>query len=195
MRLRPTGGELLAAARTVLRESLLPSTSSEDDRQALLAMARTMAVVENELEFEQPGRPDDLERLEAARVLLREKLLPRLPQDRRYDARLVAKAMAVAAAELRLGEALERTELAGLAALLDEPPQPAADVLALRGQVAALGARFAGRIRGGGFDPGTSGHAAAVAHLRATTHGALAVSNPAYLKARAPSTAPALPRV
>ena len=184
MRIRPTGYELLATARTVLRECLLPQ-ADDDDRQALCAIARTMAIAGHELEFEQPARRDDVEMLEAARALLREKLLGRLPESRRYDTRLVAKAIAVATAELADGEAFARAELAGLAALLGEPPKAARTPHDVHAQAVPLSARLCAQIRAGDFDPGSPRYAATYAHLREATRQALLVSHPAYLEAHA----------
>lgn len=181
MRIRPTGYELLSTARTVLREHLLPQ-AADDDRHALCAIGRTMAIAGHELEFEQPARRDDVEMLEAARALLREKLLSRLPEDRRYDARLVAKAIAVATAELADGEAFARAELAGLAALLGEVPKAARTPHDVHAQAVPLSARLCAQIRAGSVDPGSPTYAATYEHLRETTRQALLVSHPAYLE-------------
>lgn len=183
MRVRPTGHELLSTARAVLRERLLPQLSL-DDRQTAHAIGRAMAIAAHELEFARPAQPEDIEMLETAHTALRDMLLTRLPVARRYDARLVAKAIAIAATELRNDNGPENEELAQIASLLREAPPPAANPSDLRRQLTALCVRLASEIRQGSVEPGSARYSAVYAHLRKTTLAALSESHPAYLKMR-----------
>lgn len=66
-------------------------------------------------------QPDGAELLKAARALLLETLLPALPEERRYEALMIASAMAIAAREMAPAspdDALAANEVAALAAAL-----------------------------------------------------------------------------
>ena len=65
-------------------------------------------------------RPTGEELRVIARQVLREELLPLLPEERRYDALMVANAMAIAARQMSFGDTLERREWQDLADLLGE---------------------------------------------------------------------------
>ncbi|HEY4249859.1 MAG TPA: DUF6285 domain-containing protein [Roseomonas sp.] len=112
-------------------------------------------------------RPDGLDLLDAARQALLEELLPHLPEARRFTARMIASAMAIAAREARQGEAWRMESMAAIAALTgpDTEPLPA----------------FALAIRNGDFDPGTPGHDRAAATLLALARARCAVSAPKAL--------------
>jgi hypothetical protein len=177
MRIRPTGYELLATACTVLREHLLPCVPP-GEQQTVRDIEHAMVLAARNLELDRPAGPEDLELLNAARAVLRGKLLGQLPADRRYDARLVAKTIAIATSELANGTQPERAELDALAALLHETPQ--SDGTARR-QLAMSYERLCADIRSGSTDPGTARYPATLAHLRAITLRALGESNPGYL--------------
>jgi hypothetical protein len=184
MRIRPTGSELLATARMVLREDVLPHVPSEG-RPAIDAIESAMALAAHKLERELPAQGEDIAQLEAARAALRGTVLGLLPKNRQYDARLVAKAIAIATNELANGNAPERAEIDAVAVLLHETPQRADTAQAVRRELGLLYARLSAAIRQGRADPGTPGYAATRAHLLGATRQALLESNPAYLAARA----------
>ena len=186
MRIRPTGTELLSAARAVLHEALLPHLP-HDEQQIAASIGRAMAIAAAEMEFDRVARREHVEQLEAARAVVREKLLARLPEDRRYDARLVAKAIAVAAMEMLNGDIPERAELIRLTALLETAPPTVAGGQELRAHLVRFYARLCADIRNGCVEPHSPRYAATYAHLREVTRQALSESHPAYLQARAES--------
>ncbi len=127
-------------------------------------------------------RPTGEELLTIARKVLREELMPLLPDERRYDALMVANAMAIAARQIAFGDAPERRERQNLAGLLgdteDGDGRAAADE-----PVGDLTRRLSAEIRGGAFDPGTPRHDAARAFLLDVTVQRLRESAPRYLEA------------
>jgi hypothetical protein len=126
-------------------------------------------------------RPSGAELLAIARQVLRDRLLPRLPEDCRYDTLMVANAMAIAAREAEAGETPLRAELAGIAALYGETAADPAGRQALTQAVAAANRRLARDIRDGAF----AGREAALRrHLDRVVAGQLAVSNPKALDRR-----------
>lgn len=132
-----------------------------------------------------PERPTGPELLEVARTVLRERLLPRLPADCRYDALMVLNAIGIAAREAEADTAPLWAELQRRADLYHEPaPQPEPRTrAALVDALAEANRRLANEIRAGAFaDPGRV--AALRAHLRRTLTDQLAVSNPKALRSR-----------
>lgn len=109
-------------------------------------------------------RPDASDLLETARAALLARLLPALPAELHYEARMIANAMGIAAR----------------AATAD--PQAAGDAIAalLPGAADPLGA-LAGAIRAGRFAPGAADHAAARAALEHLVRLRCAVSAPRAL--------------
>jgi Domain of unknown function (DUF6285) len=180
MRIRPTGYELLATACTLLCEHLLPCVPP-GEQQTMRDIEHAMVLAARNLELDRPAGPEDLELLNAARVALRGKLLEQLPADRRYDARLVAKTIAIATSELANGTQPERAELDELAALLHKTPQTDVTAGDVRRQLAMSYERLCADIRSGSTDPGMARYPATLAHLRAITLRALSESNPGYL--------------
>jgi len=112
-------------------------------------------------------RPDAADLLATARDVVLRQLLPALPEQHRFAARMVANAMAIARREplAETGPAL-----AALRAVVPAPDTPS-----------ALLARLAGEIRAGAHDPGTPRHAAVAAALVALTRLRCGVSNPRAL--------------
>jgi hypothetical protein len=112
--------------------------------------------------------------LEAARGLLRDELLPALPEGQRHAALMIANALAVAARALRQGDCAGREELESLAVLLGP--------LAEEGPRNATGENrlLCERIRAGHADEGPW-RAQVLAHLQATCRRQLEVSNPKAL--------------
>ena len=100
-------------------------------------------------------RPDGTKLLEIARAALLDDLLPALPEDQRYSARLVANAMAIAARELAAGDAPMQAERAALDRLVDDSRdgvRTEPDTESLDEALQRLTWRFAAEIRAGGRD-------------------------------------------
>ena len=116
-------------------------------------------------------RPDAAGLLETARDVLLRELLPHLPEAKRFEARMVANAMAITRREMPADTA---PALARLRDLLDMP-NSAPDTL-LR--------RLAAEIRAGERDPDRPGHAEAAGALVGLTRLRCAVSNPRALGGR-----------
>ena len=124
--------------------------------------------------------PDALGLLAIAREALLAELMPLLPAERRYEALMVAGALAAAAREIEAGDAPLREELRELAEFLGERPgeggPPGEELLRLNARLAAL-------IRAGAFDRPGPERAALIRHLRAATVRKLRETNPKYLAA------------
>ncbi|MDC0033263.1 DUF6285 domain-containing protein [Alphaproteobacteria bacterium] len=126
-------------------------------------------------------RPTGEELLMIARKLLREELVPLLPEERRYDALMVANAMAIAARQIAFGDAPERHELQDLDDLLGgtknkDSTTPMGDVLG------DLYRRLGAQIRKGQVDPGTPCHDSVYAFLLDVTIQKLRESAPKALE-------------
>ncbi len=117
-----------------------------------------------------------------ARKVLREELMPLLPEERRYDALMVANAMAIAARQIAFGDAPERRERQNLAGLLGETVEGDAST-AVSEAVGDLTRRLSAEIRSGEFDPGTPRHDAVHSFLLDVTIQRLRESAPKYLEA------------
>jgi hypothetical protein len=104
-----------------------------------------------------------------ARDVLDGTLAPLLPPERRADAALVARAMAIAERELREGGAPIAAAEAELAALYGA------------GDPERLLRRLADDIRAGAYDAAGARRAAVLRLLRAITAAKLRASNPAFL--------------
>ena len=113
-------------------------------------------------------RPDAAGLLETARDVLLRELLPHLPESKRFEARMVANAMAIARRDMAADPA---PVLARLRELLEAPNVESETLLR----------RLATEIRAGGRDPGTPCHAAAAEVLAELTRLRCAVSNPRAL--------------
>jgi hypothetical protein len=113
-------------------------------------------------------KPDAADLLATARDVVLTQLLPALPEEHRFAARMVANAMAIASRE----QAAETAPtLAALQAALMAPGIAAKVLLP----------RLAAEIRAGAHDPGTPEHPAVVAALVALAKARCAVSNPRAL--------------
>lgn len=123
-------------------------------------------------------KPTGQDLLLTAREELMKRLLPALPADLRYQALMVANAMAIAARELENGPASDVSELAGLQKILEGT--------AAAQDAPAGNAKLCEQIRAGAFDAVTPGRKLLMRHLAATTRDKLAISNP---KALAPKAA------
>ena len=121
-------------------------------------------------------RPSAADLLAIAREVLQEKLLPRVPPALRFDALMIANAMANAEREAAAGDAPLRAEWERLATHYGESLGPAA----LPGALAQLNRRLGADIRAGRLD----GNKEIAQHLLATAVDAVRESNPKYLKTR-----------
>ena len=119
--------------------------------------------------------------LDTARAILREELIPALPADKRHAALMIANAMAIAARQLRNGDAPERDELANLARLLSLPAADTDTAAAgLRESLLERNRELCRWIRGGRTDAGSLRHAVRK-HLLDTTRRKVEESNPKAL--------------
>lgn len=105
-------------------------------------------------------QPDAADLLATARASLLEKLLPALPPELHYEARMIANAMAIAG---RAGTVDPKPLEMRMASFADDP------------------AHFAARIRAGAYQPGTPAYAGAAALLRELVRMRAAVTNPRAL--------------
>jgi hypothetical protein len=119
--------------------------------------------------------PDAAALLAIARTTLLDKLLAHVPQELRYDALMIANAMAIAAREQTTGDRAARDECARLSTLLGEKATTGVPDATLAG----YRKRLASEIRSGRFD---NDRTALLAHLEATAAAALAISNPKALE-------------
>jgi hypothetical protein len=113
--------------------------------------------------------PDNL--LDTARAVMRHAIAARVPDEVRYDALMVANAMAIVARQIAAGERPANGARERLAALYGSPD----------GTLADLEGRLARDVRAGVFDPPGERCAAAFAHLWETARAAAEISNPKAL--------------
>jgi hypothetical protein len=121
--------------------------------------------------------PDAGDLLETARDLFVAELLPALPSERRYEALMVANAMAIAARDASADGEDDARELATLAALLPDAPALGNDPAT---RLRMANAELARRIRAGAFASATQ-RESLLACLEAATARRLAISNPKLL--------------
>ena len=123
-------------------------------------------------------RPDAAALLEAARQALRGEVLAALPEGKRYEALMIANAMAIAARVVERGAAPEREELERLARLMGEGSPGSTDPAAVRERLNDLYGRLGDELRSGKITPGDERHRAVHDHLRRATLDRLRESNP-----------------
>ncbi|MEE1916322.1 DUF6285 domain-containing protein [Pseudomonas asiatica] len=119
-------------------------------------------------------RPDGADLLVAAQKLLREQLLPALPDEHRHNALMIANAMGVAIRQLQAGEAAEHEERRRLERLLQ---RPLSDV----SQMSTGNRELSIMLRAGLADPGQAKRTEVLDHLRRAVRQAVSESNPKYL--------------
>jgi hypothetical protein len=122
--------------------------------------------------------PNAIQLLAIARATLLDKLFTQLPEELRYEALMIANAMAIAIREQANGETAARGELARLRALFVDPEQPLASA-APEAALSDYRRRLATDIRNGRFDG--AAREALLAHLAQTAAEAVAISNPKAL--------------
>ena len=127
-------------------------------------------------------RPMGEELLAIARNVLLEKLMPLLPDDRRYDTLMIANAMGIAARQLAQGNDFSRYECHELEVILGTTETKAA-TKEEKGNPEELYRALCMRIRNGEFDPGTPGYEAAHEFLHRITAQRLRESSPKILEA------------
>jgi hypothetical protein len=125
------------------------------------------------------NNPDATELLAIARATLLDKLLPQLPEELRYDALMIANAMAIASREHVASDNATQAELARLRDLFAERKKSLTGA-ALAAALAGYNRRLATEIRAGRFDD--KERAALLDHLAQTSADELAISNPRALK-------------
>lgn len=126
------------------------------------------------------NEPDGVELLRVAQKVLRERLLPGVAKDQRYEALMVANAMAIAARELEAGDWKLREELRMLTELYGDTVVGQSGTSS-KEKVSRLNKRLAKDIRAGVMDGACAQGVRAL--LKAQVIGRLRVSNPKYLKA------------
>ena len=120
--------------------------------------------------------PAGAELLRVARDTILEEVLPRLPAESHYAARMAANAMAIAAREMDGAGGDPRAEIDRIARLIPEwTPQGDEDAQLREGN-----ARLAAAIRSGRFDS-FDAQKMLTDHLQRSTNERLAVSNPKAL--------------
>ena len=100
-------------------------------------------------------RPDGVRLLELARATVLDELLPALPPELTYSARLAANAMAIAARELETGSRARKAQREGLGHLLGDDKEALPGLAAtetLDEALQRLTWRLAAEIRAGGRD-------------------------------------------
>lgn len=115
-------------------------------------------------------RPTAADLLETARRLLGDNHLDDLPDDRRYDALMIANAVAIAGRMAQSDGGAVAKERDRLAELLE-----------IGGEYESLKQELAKRIRSGVYDPGSQQHAQVWECLFATTLRRVGESNPRAL--------------
>ncbi len=127
-------------------------------------------------------KPSATELLDVARRTLRGDLLGALPEARRYEALMIANAIAIAGRVLERGDAPERAELQSLAGLMSAGDSIVPDMT--REQLRVLYASLVDELRAAKITPGTERHRDVYAHLRQAVLDRLRESNPKALPDR-----------
>lgn len=125
------------------------------------------------------NRPDGAELLRAARRLLREEISESIPSEQRYEALMVANAMAIAERESEAGDQQMKEELRMLTELYGDETAESAGA-SIKDKLATLNRRFAKDIRAGVLDGACAQGVRAL--LKAQVIARLRISNPKYLK-------------
>jgi hypothetical protein len=126
------------------------------------------------------NEPDGAELLRIAQKVLRERLLPGIAKQQRYEALMVANAMAIAARELEAGDTGLREELRMLTELYGDTVVSQSGT-SIKEKVSRLNKRLAKDIRAGVMDGACAQGVRAL--LKAQVIGRLRINNPKYLKA------------
>lgn len=129
-------------------------------------------------------RPNGQELLLIAREELMKKLLPELPAKVRYEALMIANAMAIAAREFESGRENDLRELSGLRQLLlGESSGPGDGEVLLDHALTKCRKKLCAEIRAGEFDPSGKKHLELARYLKTTAKDKVGISNPKLLAA------------
>lgn len=122
-----------------------------------------------------PDRPEAVDLIETAAIVLRAEVLDAVPEEHRLTLRMALAALQIGARELRGADELLQAEAEALSALYPDAAEPAG----------RLAERLAADIRAGRFEEGPQ---ATLVHglLLADVRRRLAISNPSYLAAAEP---------
>jgi hypothetical protein len=120
------------------------------------------------------NRPNGADLLVAAQTLLREQLMPNLPDEQKHNALMITNAMGIAIRQLQAGEAAEQEECLRLERLLERPLQGAQQIKTGNRELGVL-------LRAGLADPGQTARGEVLEYLRAAVRQAVTESNPKYL--------------
>ncbi|MDH5750651.1 MAG: DUF6285 domain-containing protein [Rhodospirillales bacterium] len=124
--------------------------------------------------------PSGKDLLELARKVLRQDLIEHLPKDKKFEALMVANAMAIAARQFELGDEPETGELASLVDLYGEAGEPG-DREDLQNGLSRLYRHLCREIRNGAYDPGTPQRSQVFTLLMQAAIQKVIESNPKYL--------------
>jgi hypothetical protein len=129
-------------------------------------------------------RPNAQDLLIVARDELMKRLLPELPASVRYEALMIANAMAIAAREFESGRENDMRELNALKQLLLGDANPAMDGEHLLDHaLKTCRKKLCTEIRSGSFDDSEERRAVLARYLQATAKDKVAISNPKLLSA------------
>ncbi|WP_417543170.1 DUF6285 domain-containing protein [Marinobacter sp.] len=118
------------------------------------------------------NRPDARELLEAARETLMNEVFPSVSEHLRYEVRMIASAMGIAAREAKMGASVSQDEVAAYTEVL--PETAAIDSTSLESARQAM----KDAIRAGSFDAPEQKQKQLQAVLQKVVLNALAISNP-----------------
>lgn len=130
--------------------------------------------------------PEGADLLDTARELMQSELLPALSGGQRHAARMIMRAMQIAARQLQAGDAPLREEAQSLAALLAQLDGAKGTGMVPAGaasesNLTAANQRLVELIREGQADPGAPHRHAMLDHLRLAARARLLESNPRVL--------------
>tara|TARA_R110002074_G_scaffold63907_3_gene152901 strand:- start:7831 stop:8220 length:390 start_codon:yes stop_codon:yes gene_type:complete len=122
------------------------------------------------------NRPDARELLEAARETLMNEVFPSVSEHLRYEVRMIASAMGIAAREAKMGASVSQDEVAAYTEVL--PETAAIDSTSLESARQAM----KDAIRAGSFDAPEQKQEQLQAVLQKVVLNALAISNPKVVR-------------
>lgn len=126
-------------------------------------------------------RPDGAELLAIARRTLLDAVLPALPDTRRYDALMIANALAIAIREQQVGDEFMRQDLESVFRLYGMEKERESTSEEMAAALETLDRRLAAEIRSGAWDAPGRREAARLRLLDVAVR-RVRLSNPKYLK-------------
>lgn len=124
--------------------------------------------------------PTPVEILEVVAAMIRDQLVPQLPPEAVFHARVAANAIDLVRRQLQTGDALEAASLARLQQLLGQQLL-GQQLLGHQGDVAALERELCERIRSGSLTTDSPG---LIDHLMACTLAKMSIDQPSYASYR-----------